>query len=57
MTGATAVTLTVTLEEAVALCNIVGQLPTQSNAHPLWVKLVGQIQPHLPKPEPSDVQA
>lgn len=57
MTGATAVTLTVTLEEAVALCNIVGQLPTQSNAHPLWVKLVGQVQPHLPTPEPSDAQA
>ena len=57
MTGATAVILTVTLEEAVALCNLVGQLPTQSNAHPLWVKLVAQVQPHLPTPEPSNAQA
>lgn len=51
MTGATAVTLTVTLKEAVALCNIVGNLPTKSDAHPLWVKLLAQVQPQVPKPE------
>lgn len=52
-----AVTLTLTLDEAVFLTNLVGNLPTQSNAHPLWVKLVAQVQPHLPKPEPTHGEA
>lgn len=48
------VTLTVTLEQAVALCNLVGQLPTQSNAYPLWQTLVAQVQPLLPTPQDAD---
>lgn len=51
------VTLVLTLDEAVFLTNLVGNLPTQSNAHPLWVKLVAQVQPHLPKPEAPDGEA
>jgi hypothetical protein len=41
------VQLTVTLEEAVAIVNLVGNLPTNQNAHALWAKLREQVEPHL----------
>lgn len=40
-----------TLEEAVALTNLVGSLPTSQGAYPLFVKLKLQVEPHLPKQE------
>ena len=45
------VTITLTAQEAVDITNIIGQLPTQSNAHPLWLKLRSQVEAQLPKPE------
>jgi len=39
------------LAEAVAIVNLLGTLPTSQNAHPLWVKLKAQVEPHLPKPK------
>ena len=43
------VKLEMTLEEAVAIVNLIGSLPTAQGAHPLWVKLKAQIEPLLPK--------
>ena len=40
-----------TLEEAVAIVNLLGTLPTSQGAHPLWAKLKAQVEPHLPKEE------
>ena len=45
------VTITLTAQEAVNITNIIGQMPTQSNAHPLWMKLRNQVEPQLPKQE------
>ena len=45
------ITLTLTLEEAVALTNLVGSLPTAQGAYPLFVKLKSQVEPMLPKAE------
>ena len=45
------VELKVSLEEAVAIVNLLGSLPTAQGAHPLWVKLKDQVEPHLPKAE------
>jgi hypothetical protein len=42
------VTLNVTLEEAVAIVNLIGSLPTHQGAHPLWAKLREQVEPMLP---------
>ena len=42
------VALTVTLAEAVALCNLLGSLPVNQGGGPLWQKLVAQVQPLLP---------
>ena len=42
------ITLTLTLEEAVALTNLVGSLPTSQGAFPLFQKLKSQVEPHLP---------
>ena len=47
------VELKVTLEEAVAIVNLLGTLPTSQGAHPLWAKLKAQVEPHLPKEEPK----
>jgi len=38
-------------EEAVAIVNLIGSLPTSQGAWPLFEKLKAQVQPHLPKPE------
>jgi len=43
--------LKVTLEEAVAIVNLLGTLPTSQGAHPLWAKLKAQVESHLPKEE------
>ena len=45
------VELKVSLEEAVAIVNLLGSLPTSQGAHPLWAKLKEQVEPHLPKEE------
>jgi len=45
------VELKVSIEEAVAIVNLLGSLPTSQGAHPLWVKLKAQVEPMLPKPE------
>ena len=45
------VKITLTAQEAVDIVNIMGQLPTQSNAYPLYIKLRTQVEAQLPKPE------
>ncbi len=45
------VKLEVTLEEAVAIVNLIGSLPTSQGAWPLFEKLKAQVEPHLPKAE------
>jgi hypothetical protein len=45
------VKLEVTLEEAVAIVNLIGSLPTSQGAFPLYMKLKEQVEPLLPKPE------
>ena len=45
------ITLTLTAQEAVDIVNTMGQLPTQSNAYPLYTKLRSQVELQLPKPE------
>lgn len=37
------ITFTLTQEEATAIYQLVGQLPTSSNAHPLFMKLAEQL--------------
>jgi hypothetical protein len=41
------VTLNVTLEEAVAIVNLLGTLPTSQGGYPLWAKLRQQVEPLL----------
>jgi len=41
------ITLTLTQEEANAIYQLVGQLPTSSNAHPLFIKLGEQLKSQL----------
>jgi hypothetical protein len=45
------VELKVSIEEAVAIVNLLGSLQTSQGAGPLWQKLKAQVEPHLPKPE------
>jgi hypothetical protein len=45
------VKLEMTLEEAVAIVNLIGSLPTSQGALPLYTKLKEQVEPLLPKPE------
>jgi hypothetical protein len=47
----TDVELKVSLEEAVAIVNLLGSLPTSQGAHPLWAKLKAQVEPMLSKKE------
>jgi hypothetical protein len=47
------VKIEVSLEEAVAITNLIGSLPTSQGAWPLFEKLKAQVEPHLPKPEPE----
>ena len=48
------VKLEVTLEEAVAIVNLLGTLPTSQGAGPLWAKLKAQVEPLLPKSEEAN---
>jgi len=48
------IAITLTAQEAIDVINIIGQLPTQSNVHPLYTKLRSQVEPQLPKPEPAE---
>ena len=41
----------VTLQEAVAIVNLLGSLPTSQGGYPLWLKLKEQVEPMLPKPD------
>ena len=43
--------LKVTLEEAVAIVNLLGSLPTSQGGYPLWAKLKAQVEPLIPKPD------
>ncbi len=47
----TDVELKVSLEEAVAIVNLLGTLPTSQGAYPLFVKLKEQVEPLIPKPD------
>jgi len=50
------VELKVTLEEAVAIVNLLGTLPTSQGAGPLWAKLKAQVEAQMPKADaPKDV--
>ena len=46
------VTFTLTQEEANAIFQLVGQLPTSSNAHPLFLKLAEQLKAQAEVPQP-----
>ena len=48
------VELKVSLEEAVAITNLIGSLPTSQGAWPLFQKLKEQVEPLLPKPETKE---
>ena len=43
------ITLTLDAQEAVAIANIIGQLPTQTNAYPLFLKVKSQIEQQAQK--------
>ena len=43
--------LEMTLEEAVAIVNLLGSLPTSQGGFPLWQKLKAQVEAQLPKQE------
>jgi hypothetical protein len=45
------VELKVSLEEAVAIVNLIGSLPTAQGAYPLYQKIKSQVEPLLPKTE------
>jgi hypothetical protein len=45
------VELKISLEEAVAIVNLIGSLPTAQGAYPLFQKLKEQVEVHLPKQE------
>ena len=49
------VELKVSLEEAVAIVNLLGSLPTAQGAFPLFQKLKEQVEPMLPKQENNEV--
>ena len=43
--------LEMTLEEAVAIVNLLGSLPTAQGGYPLWAKLKEQVEAMIPKQE------
>ena len=54
------VTLTLAAQEAVDVVNIIGQLPTQTNAYPLFIKLKAQVEAQIQPPAeatPAPAQA
>ena len=44
------------VNEVNSILNVLGELPTKSNAYPLLVKLVQQAEPQMPKKETTDPQ-
>lgn len=45
------------LNEAQFILQVIGNLPTQSNAHPLWQKLLAQFnEQNKEQPKPEQVQ-
>ena len=48
------ITLEVTLEEAVAIVNLLGSLPTSQGGYPLWQKLKAQVEAQMPKAESQE---
>ena len=50
------VELKVSLEEAVAIVNLLGSLPTSQGGFPLWQKLKAQVEAQIPKDEPKPEQ-
>jgi len=48
------VKLEMTLEEAVAIVNLLGTLPTSQGAGPLWAKLKAQVEAQMPKAESKE---
>ena len=49
--------LEMTLEEAVAIVNLLGSLPTSQGGFPLWQKLKAQVEAQIPtdQPKPEEV--
>jgi len=47
--------LTLTIDEINAILQVLGQLPTASSAYPLLMKIKGQAEAQLPKPEEAPV--
>lgn len=45
------INLTLTVDEVNAILQVLGQLPTASNAYPLLMKVKGQAELQLPKEE------
>lgn len=41
------------VNEVNSLLNVLGELPTKTNAYPLLVKIVQQAEPQMPKKEPA----
>lgn len=48
--------LTLNVNEVNAIMQVLGQLPTSSNAYPLLMKIKGQAESQLPAPEEAPAQ-
>lgn len=50
--------LELSVNDVNAILNVLGELPTKSNAYPLLVKIVQQAEPQMPKQEekPADAE-
>lgn len=49
--------LTLNVNEVNAILQVLGQLPTSSNAYPLLMKIKGQAETQLPPPEEAPEEA
>ncbi|CAB5220133.1 hypothetical protein UFOVP239_62 [uncultured Caudovirales phage] len=47
------VTLNLLAKEVIDIVNVLGQLPTQANAYPLFMKVKSQLEAQLPKSDES----
>lgn len=45
------------VNEVNSILNVLGDLPTKSNAYPLLVKIVQQAEPQMPKKETAEPEA
>jgi len=50
------INLTLTVDEVNGILQVLGQLPTASNAYPLLVKIKGQAEAQLPKQEEAPAE-